>query len=214
MQHATHKARTSLFFEHWSSKGRESFSIDLEVNNTTVIFCRKDRATKEYIGPNDFQGYGHEFEKAYTSETTPNSTGHHRIITYQFGGMRYLVRYETDGYVDDTAATATQSGKINDSDDLASLLSSLSLTLAGSSSAQKSTLEMKTRAAHRRLALTEVASQLWFSQTPKLVRAYHDQGVFQDPIVEDVTDDIEKLEDTHQEQLRKLAALIGRILQN
>ncbi|CAK7224500.1 hypothetical protein SCUCBS95973_005538, partial [Sporothrix curviconia] len=217
-----------------SRNGVEPFTIDVEVNNATVVFCRVETATTEFIGPNDFHGYGHEFEKAYTTETTPGSTGHHRIISYRFGGMHCIVRYKTDAYVEDTATPPTRSDKATDSnsnDDLSGLLSSLSLAQANRPSAKEatalpgsklrvtrqghsvlpgSTLEIKTRVAHRRLEFSGVAPQLWFSQTPKLVRAYH---IFEVPRVEDVVKDVKRWERANQVHLRKLAALISRLLQ-
>lgn len=44
------------------------------------------------------------------------------------------------------------------------------------------------------------------------MRAYHRQGVFQNPTVEDVTAGIARWEKSNQAQLRKLASLIGKIL--
>jgi hypothetical protein len=48
------------------------------------------------------------------------------------------------------------------------------------------TLEIKTRVSHKPLEIQEIAPQLWVSQTPKLVRAYHQKGTFQTPVVEDI----------------------------
>jgi len=76
----------------------------------------------------------------------------------------------------------------------------------------ESTLEIKTRVSHKSLPIEEVAAQLWVSQTPKLVRAYHRNGTFEDPRVEDVAGVVKKWESDHQPHLRKLVALIGRIL--
>ena len=59
----------------------------------------------------------------------------------------------------------------------------------------ESTLEIKTRVAHKPIALDEVVPQLWVSQTPNLVRAYHNRGVFQVPEVENVDPQIKRWED-------------------
>jgi hypothetical protein len=50
-----------------------------------------------------------------------------------------------------------------------------------------STLEIQTRVLHKPISISDVAPQLWVSQTPKLVRAYHQLGTFPVPQVEDVT---------------------------
>ncbi|CAG8140989.1 unnamed protein product [Penicillium nalgiovense] len=49
-------------------------------------------------------------------------------------------------------------------------------------------------------------------QTPKLVRAYHQRGIFSTPKVEDVTAAVNDWERTHQDTITKLVALIKCIL--
>ena len=210
--------------------GLEKFTINIEVTKNTAIFCREETATHEFIGPHEFKGYGHEFENAYTTSQISGSTGHHRIISYRFGDLNFIVRHETDGYVDtDTRITSSSSKELED-DSLSSMLGSLSLsptnrppstTPAGSKLTIKeegqvvpleSTLEVKTRVFHKPLEIKEIAPQLWVSQTPKLVRAYHNKGAFQGPKVEDVAAEIRRWEKRNQMDLRKLAALINKIL--
>ncbi|KAF2110929.1 hypothetical protein BDV96DRAFT_603534 [Lophiotrema nucula] len=223
----------SLINPRWSGYKREDFTIHVEVTNNTAIFCREETKTEEYIGPNEFRGYGHSFEKKYTSRQVSGSTGHHRIITYRFGGLKYIVRHETDGYVG-VAGTQlslqTAGNQAPEVDDLSSVLDSLSLSPESSKPGKTylassklvireegqvvplpSTLEVKTRVAHRPLAFEDVVSQLWVSQTPKLVRAYHTKGVFAVPKVEDVAVQIKAWEDQNQKDLRMLAGLIGKI---
>ncbi|KAJ5548086.1 geranylgeranyl pyrophosphate synthetase [Penicillium frequentans] len=81
--------------------GLDPFTIQVDIAAQTAIFCRAETATYEVIGPKEFKGYGHEFEKAYTIDQIKGSTGHHRIVQYKLGGLRFLVRHETDGCVDD-----------------------------------------------------------------------------------------------------------------
>ncbi|KAJ5525666.1 geranylgeranyl pyrophosphate synthetase [Penicillium frequentans] len=73
--------------------------------------------------------------------------------------------------------------------------------------------EIKTRVRHKSVELSEVAPQLWASQTPKLIRAYHQRGIFSMPKVEDVDAALKNWEKTHQKDITKLVALINRILQ-
>ncbi|KAF2844335.1 hypothetical protein T440DRAFT_523582 [Plenodomus tracheiphilus IPT5] len=73
------------------------------------------------------------------------------------------------------------------------------------------TLEVKTRVAHRPLAFEHVVAQLWISQTPNFVRAYHTKGAFAVQKVEDVADQVKAWEDQNQPDLRLLAGLIGKI---
>jgi hypothetical protein len=211
-----------------SKSGLDSFTIQVDMTGQTAIFCRDETATYEVIGPSEFRGFGHEFEKAYTITQVRDSTGHHRIISYRLGGLSFLVRHETDGCVGDLKSSV----KADESrgDNLANILKSLSLTpettsmdepsvgskltikREGQIVPRESTLEIKTRVFHKPLELTEVAAQLWVSQTPKLVRAYHRRGIFSTPKVEDVTAKMREWEQTHQDAITKLVALIKCIL--
>jgi hypothetical protein len=211
-----------------SKSGLDSFTIQVDMTGHTAIFCRDETATYEVIGPSEFRGFGHEFEKAYTITQVRDSTGHHRIISYRLGGLSFLVRHETDGCVGDLKSSV----KADESrgDNLANILKSLSLTpettsmdepsvgskltikREGQIVPRESTLEIKTRVFHKPLELTEVAAQLWVSQTPKLVRAYHRRGIFSTPKVEDVTAKMRDWEQTHQDAITKLVALIKCIL--
>ena len=202
--------------------GPQTFTIHIEVAKNTAIFCRKETAAQEYIGPLEFRGFGHEFEKAYTASQIDGSTGHHRVISYRFCDLNFIVRHETDGYVADKRPNSREPGDASLSSMLASLsLSPSNTTPTGSKLTMRkeghvvqpeSTLEIKTRVFHRPLHIHEVAPQLWVSQTPKLVRAYHIKGTFQTPKVEDVAAEIKAWEKANQEDLRKLAALISKIL--
>ena len=219
------------FIDPTSAKnGLEAFAIHVEVVKDTAIFSREETVTYEIIGANEFKGFGHEFEKAYTTSKVIGSTGHHRILSYQLGDLKFVIRHETDGYVSEGTGESSSKSKEPESDDLSSLLGSLSLSppinapesvstgsgltvkLEGQVIPIEKTLEIKTRIFRKRLDISEVASQLWISQTPKLVRAYHDKGIFLDPKVEDVADQIKGWEGRNQANLTKLAVLIRRFI--
>lgn len=204
--------------------GLEAFTFNIEIAGNTAMLSRVETATWEVIGPKKFQGHGHEFEKAYTTSQVNGSTGHHRIISYRFGDLNFIVRHETDGYVDATPSSNSQepgSGSLSRTLGSLSLsppkpaspVSKLSIKAAGHIIPLASTLEIKTRVQHRLLEIEEAAPQLWVSQTPKLVRAYHSKGKFQKPDVKDVTALIQDWEKRNQADLRKLAALIRRIVE-
>ena len=210
--------------------GLEAFTINIEMTKNTAIFCRDEAKTVDYIGPQEFKGYGHEFEKAYTTDQINGSTGHHRIISYRFSDMKFIVRHETDGYLGTDAMFSSSKAQNDIQDDLSNLVGALSLSSVKLSPSTipaeskllireegqvvplESTLEIKTRVSHKSLEIQEIATQLWVSQTPKLVRAYHNRGTFRRPAVEDVTAAIKSWEERNQNELRKLAALIRKIL--
>ena len=212
-----------------SRNGLEAFTIHVEVANNTAIFSREETATHEYIEPHEFKGFGHEFEKAYTNSQISGSTGYHRILSYRFGDLNLIIRHETDGFVGTAENTPPSNSKEPDNDSLSNLLESLSLASTKSPSGTtstvskltvkeegqivppESTLEIKTRVSHKPLDVYQIAPQLWISQTLKLVRAYHRNGVFQSPEVEDVAAPIKRWEERNETDLRKLAALIRKL---
>jgi hypothetical protein len=207
----------------------ESFTIYVEVRNNTAIFCGAETEITRFIGPKEFRGYGHEFEKAFTTSQISGSTGHHRIISYNFGGLKFVVRYETDGYIEGHSEVQPQSVD-SENEDLLGLMQSLTLsqpknhsplptesklTIKGDGKQVpiQSTLEIKTRVSHKPISIQEVLPQLWASQTPNLVRAYyHKDGLFAPPEVEDVTREITKWEEDHADDLRRLVLLIKEII--
>ncbi|KAK5635431.1 hypothetical protein RRF57_011143 [Xylaria bambusicola] len=202
-----------------SRNGLEAFTIIAEMVGNTVLMCRTETKTSEIIAPHEFKGYGHD-------------TGYHRIISYRFGSLSLVVRHEVDGYVSQPA-TSKVNEKEKETDGLSGLLGSLSLSATNMKSPGPiisrplgsemvireegivvpldSTLEIKTRVNHKRLDIEEIAPQLWASQTPKLVRAYHNRGLFQEAKVENVTEQIKTWELANQKHLKKLVALIKAI---
>ncbi|KAK7923430.1 hypothetical protein PG985_007501 [Apiospora marii] len=199
--------------------GLDAFTIHAELaGEKTVILSRVEAQTHEFIGPGQFVGHGHEFEKAYTACEIPNSTGHYRIIRYNFGGLSYVVRCEADAYVDSGDPVLGD----NEGDPLADLTgnleglslesgSKLSVRKQGRTTPLESILEIKTRVAHKPTSISDVAAQLWISQTPKLVRAYHRQGLFGEAYVEDVADKVAAWERIQQPHLKRLAALMTKL---
>lgn len=205
-----------------ASKELEPFTINIEVIKNTALLCRDEIATQEFIGPHEFRGYGHEFEKAHTLNTIQDSTGHHRIISYFFSDLKFVVRYEADGYVGSSNAEPGGESLENVFENLslstavktpviAGVGSKLEIQNEGKETPDNSVLEIKTRVSHKPIAINEIAPQLWVSQTPMLVRAYHNRGTFNIPQVEDMTDKIQKWEDANQVDLRRLAALIAKL---
>ncbi|KAJ5699592.1 hypothetical protein N7536_002605 [Penicillium majusculum] len=223
--------RQLLSFINPGLERSQRFTIHVEVVKNTAILCRVGKQKLQFIKPGQHSGFGHNFEQKYTIHRVKESSSHHRIISYNFGALKFLIRHETDGYVAaDTAGTSTS---VNQSthDSISSKMKSVSLSQTdvsphttltesglsirkdGEAVPLVSTLEIKTRSIKRPLTIREVAPQLWISQTPKLVRAYHTEGKFQPPEVEDAAAAVKSWEDQHQVDLRKLGALIHRIIE-
>ncbi|KAJ4411006.1 hypothetical protein N0V85_003880 [Neurospora sp. IMI 360204] len=77
----------------------KTFRFLVEKVGNTIFFIRRENSPREKIP--DVKGYGHTFPKRYTTweESAKGSWAHQRLITYRFGGLRFLVRFEADGYL-------------------------------------------------------------------------------------------------------------------
>lgn len=86
----------------WKNSGtvaynnEKDFRIDLQLaGEKTILFNRYETQTQQY-----FSGYtfGFNFEKATTSRADgcEKGTGHHRIVQYDFDGLKMVVRFEVD----------------------------------------------------------------------------------------------------------------------
>jgi len=208
--------RKLLRFVQGSSN--DAFQIQVETaGSKTALFTRVEARPTDII--QGFRGYGHSFEKAYTKKQS-GSTAHHRIVGYDFGGINCIVRHETDGYVDNRSPTgltdnlsdALKGLSISELDNYANDSAPTLVETGGKAVDPSSTLEIKTRAASRKIDMAEVFSQLWMSQTPNLVVGYHRNGVFDNVQLRDMTKEIRQWEMTNQKELCKLACLMAKII--
>ncbi|KAL2840878.1 hypothetical protein BJY01DRAFT_236580 [Aspergillus pseudoustus] len=170
----------------------EVFTIEVEVTQDTSIFCRVETATFEVIGPNMFKGYRSEFEEAYATEIVEN------------GGMRILLRYETDGYIQSPVEDNEEASSMPEPH---RLLSSKPPYAASDQSALM--IKEEGRQAVAPDSILEIKT---LSQTLNLVRAYHNHGLFDYPNVETVADKLIEWEESHHADLAKLTALIKTII--
>ncbi|CAF9926779.1 MAG: hypothetical protein GOMPHAMPRED_004219 [Gomphillus americanus] len=192
---------------------KEAFTIRLELVRNTLMMSREEAKTFEVIKPDEFRDFGHEFEKAYTKNKFSKSTGHHRIITYKLGGVKILLRHETDGYIgDDSVESLLESLSLDTTrhpltfDD-----SNLLVQQQGDNVPISSTLEIKTRVSHKSISFEDIAPQLWLSQTPNLVRAYHQRGLFDSCEPQNVKADIDLWEREHRKDISKLEHLLRKV---
>jgi hypothetical protein len=191
------------FVDEGSSQGnRPSFSIKAQLIGQTLVLSRNENKVKEFVRSKGTSSYSQEFEKAYTRQNIAQSTGHHRMISYEFQELKMMVRFTTDGYVPETTSdhdfdsllgnidldpAATPEASTTKFDSRFPSGSSLIVQSAGHRVHSSSILEIKTRAEHNKFQWSENAAQQYLSQTPNLVVAYHRYGVFEVPKVESVT---------------------------
>ncbi|KAG5990490.1 hypothetical protein E4U52_004533 [Claviceps spartinae] len=215
-----HNIRKLLSFIDPGSEryNNKKLNLKLEVVRNTLLLSRHEKAVTCYFGRNIFHGHGHEFEKAHTTNQIHRSAGHYRIISYCFCGLNFLIRHETDGFVSPGEGLLGQSKSSFPSSSRRARptkntsLQNVTVLHKGNITPLESTLEIKTCNKRRLLEFRHVASQLWVSQTPQLVRAYYDEGCFSQPQVEDVGEELREWERDNQKILRILGALIQEII--
>jgi len=181
----------------------KEFRIDTQLaGKRTVLFNRWEKRTRE--GPSG--GFGFNFERENTTKAPgcELSTGHHRIVQYDFDGLTMVVRFEVDACLQsestrNTSTTATTTADVDSLLDMFSSLnvsttpraasdtrssvstSELSVIRAGSQVPQDAIVEMATRS--RRNAeefdWENAYPQLYLSQTPHYFFAVHNRGTFE-----------------------------------
>lgn len=206
------------------------FRFDVDIIGDTVFFIRRESSPTEIIA--DLQGFGHTFPDAYTTwdREVRNSCSHQRIVSYDFGGLKFLVRTETDGYVKlsgagrDTETPSRSSGSANESsvaETLGSMFVSsdepvrdqkLKLEMKGTMVPQQQIFDIKTRASYKTFDMNEVLPRLWLNQTPKFLLAYHTFGLFDKPEVKDIRQDVFRWENDNSAVLARFHALVRGIV--
>ena len=222
-------------------KHNDPFQIKVEIapNGKTALFSRVEAKNAEFIS--GFQGYGHEYELAYTKPEITDSTGHHRIVQYNLGGLNCIVRFETDAQLRESGQTEAKpvaKSSAGTADSIVDWLSNLSLnkdkateqpaTSSGRKDGEKKAmtierdecaavpqaalLEIKTRVAHKEIDMASVMPQLWISQTPNLVVAKHQNGLFGSATPRDMTEAMAEWEKENQKHLQALQVLLRNIV--
>ncbi|RYO87928.1 hypothetical protein DL766_006340 [Monosporascus sp. MC13-8B] len=214
-------------------KGQDkSFRMVVEKVEGTVFFIRRENSPTELIP--DVRGFGHTFPENYTTwdPDVKGSTCHQRLLRYSFGGLQFLVRFGADGYMEDTDRASMESsaptrGKapilvselaasVDDaqiSPKPSASKASVAIQAGGSLVDQSRIFDLKTRSFRKKDQDTigEELPRLWVAQIPKLILAYHADGIFNDIHVLDVYEHVQEWERENKAMLSKLAALIHRI---
>lgn len=200
-----------------------SFRILVEKVGGTVHLIRRENSPREKI--EGVRGFGHTFPEAYTTwdSSVKRSTSHQRILSYQFGGLDLMVRFEGDGYTSSNPVAKTVKGYTFDDLESLGITESLSngtgklkVSEGGESVPQSSIFDLKTRSimAREKDHLGEQLPRLWIAQVTQFLLAYHERGLFRDSNIEikNVKADITEWQDLNQPSLKRLAALLRLII--
>ena len=208
----------------------KSFRFVIEKAGSTIFFVRRENSPTQLIP--DVRGYGHTFPEEYTSwgKGLAGAESHQRIIRYTFGGLRFLVRFEADGYIrkDEDEADSISEPPI-EVDDLIGMLQAqqpvadgkcLNIERGGRWIPQEDIIDIKTRSAFdyktrtikKEIDMTDLTPRLWLSQIPTLVVGYHERGLFDDIRVRSMREEIVQWERDNEVQLRKLVSLLHELI--
>ena len=199
------------------------FRFDVDVVGDTIFFVRRENSPTELI--KDVRGYGHTFPEGYTTwdSDSRRSVSHQRIIRYEFGGLRFLVRTETDGYLKDAGDQTINSlasqdpledsiGNVSMSSSSPSATQKLQLKMQGRKVSQEQIFDIKTRAQQNIFNMEEILPRLWLNQTSKFLLAYHRYGLFDQPEVKDVRQLVSSWQKNNPALLGRFHAILRRIV--
>ncbi|KAI9849754.1 MAG: hypothetical protein M1838_006255 [Thelocarpon superellum] len=212
----------------------KAWEMEVEMVGDKAVFVRKEARATEMI--DGFRGFGHTFPEEYTTwdRDVRGSSSHHRVARYELAGWTYLVRFECAAYLPEKLGTTRRasfrSSPNAGGDDPAVALrgaadlmtigeqepgtgGGLALRRCGRAIDQGATVEIKTRAAHKRLELSSVLPRLWISQIPNLIVAYHKAGRFDEVQVSEIRAELDAWEAANGVNLSKLDTLIRRIVE-
>jgi hypothetical protein len=167
---------------------------------------------------------GHTFPDRYTR--WPNgvggSTSHQRIISYQFAGLKCLVRFEADGYLEEELGeegddeTTSPCGDDGDKARATPAIDDVRIRSGGRLIPQHAIFELKTRGAHKKNEdqMTDHLPRMWTAQIPFFILAFHDYGLFTpgNITVRDVRKSVTVWQDENQKLLRRLGVLLEKLV--
>ncbi|KAI0900024.1 hypothetical protein F4806DRAFT_276315 [Annulohypoxylon nitens] len=190
-----------------------SFRFDVEMIGNTLFLINNNR--DEEIP--DVRGYGMTFLDKFTSNQPElrETKSHQRIISYSFGGLKCLVRYECDGYLGNTGdepVATDESRTLNVGQTPVS--DSIAVKSAGAIVPQHSIIEIKTRSRlnGQEINLGEHLPRLWIRQIPNFIVGYHVKGTFEDVQNKNVQQDLHEWESSHESELRKFASVLRQLI--
>lgn len=195
------------------------------VGNTAFLLRREHSPTMLIDG---VVGFGHSFPEAYTTwdADVKGSSSHQRVLEYKFGGLKFLVRFESDGYLGDEEPLSGGAKKQSDPAPLADAMAGLlkedgapgdphpRVEARGHLIGQSSVFDLKTRSIRKvdDDVLAEELPRLWVRQISKFILAFHRSGVFEDIRVQDVAVKVQEWEAGSTSTLTKLSAVIRKII--
>ncbi|KJA23285.1 hypothetical protein HYPSUDRAFT_40104 [Hypholoma sublateritium FD-334 SS-4] len=202
------------------------FRLDLQLaGEHTVLVNRWEKRNREVFNGRTF---GFSFEKASTvpAPGCKESTGHHRIVTYDLNGLKMVVRFEVDACIPPPAKYPRKS--ISSIDELTSTMNAIHLSQStrpsqyltvlegGTEVSQTAVVELVTRSQMNMqmngFNWKEAYPQLFFSQTAHHFLAVHQRGRFQEIKKTKLSsDELQSVADDAQVDLKRVRQVLALI---
>ncbi|RFU27526.1 hypothetical protein B7463_g8813, partial [Scytalidium lignicola] len=216
-----------------SGHARQDWRIYVELVKDTLFLIRWEADKRRIMTGSLNSGYGHSLEKKFAKfdKDLKSSTHHHRIAEYDVGGMKWVVRYEADGYLEEESGSSedTAEGNPQPEAEVATpdaespppaaaepepkSVEGVDVIQKGRIVPPESIIEIKTKngrpKSNSRLDVDKV-TQCWFSQTKSVFLVHHQDGaVDSEPVKIDLG--FEDWEKKQQARLGKLITIIKEI---
>ncbi|KAH6681546.1 hypothetical protein B0J14DRAFT_623450 [Halenospora varia] len=186
------------------------FRFNVDLVGDTVFFIRKESSPTVLIS--DICGYGHAFPEAHTTwePDVKGSASHQRIIRYDFGGLKFMVRSESDGYLKQESEKDLIKAQSATQADNSTLFETLTVTSKHPTTDGPLEIEMR----GRQIPQKAIFDTLWVNQTPYFMFAEHFRGSFEPGDIQPmrISDGMAKWESDHEALLKCYQAVIMEII--
>ncbi|KAG5642925.1 hypothetical protein DXG03_001876 [Asterophora parasitica] len=156
-------------------QNQESHRIDAELFQGTLLFYLGWSAWG-YSDP-QWNTYGVNFERRFTSPLSNGAIQHNRVIAYGFGGLNVMVKYQVDACLPASWKASPMVAVHEHSTPAFTTPTGLHVIQSGRKVSSEKIVEIKTCRPNRKglhWISPRSLPQLWFSQTPLLITGYHD----------------------------------------
>lgn len=213
----------------FASGERWEFEFDIDLIGNTVFLTRKENSPKELL--HDVRGYGHTFPAASThwDNEVKGSISHQRIVSYDFGGLTILLRFESDGHFTliETDPKGREEEKKEETDSASLVEAAKAITLSEGADVASGSLEIKrrgTRVPHDAIFDIKTRSKgngfdrdhemprLWVRQVQHLIVAYHSNGEFKNVDIQNVNGELRAWEKKNEATLMRLVAVLFQLI--
>lgn len=175
-------------FDFCRGVSQRTFRVNLFTRGKTLLLERCEERSVGETGPStdgkteNGARFGKNFELAMTQhpEGLEDSECHHRVIKYDFGGLKCVVRFEVDAILPAVDANPENDVFLDSMNALDDPVKSTKreVIVKGRVNPDDRLAEIKTTA-HRFHPMSRVMPQLWFGRTKYLLRGLHINGTFE-----------------------------------